>query len=270
MPTRRLAKTKYLLQTDGVHAAVRQLSSLLWLHLRLKAMNHKKSAELDGCTFGVQTIPNSYTKLGLLNGRYELPERRAIQRHLKRDLPVIELGGALGVVACITNKLLAHPKDHVVVEANPLAVRQLILNKTSNHCEFEIVNCALAYGVDSVTFCPRVEMDATSIESDGSGLDSTEQAVTVPTVQLGRLLSEHGFRRFCLVCDIEGKEYDLICHELEVLREADVIILETHPLLIGEDKNQFLINSLIDVGFRIVEHDGSVITLEQTVYDILP
>ena len=66
------------------------------------------------------------------------------------------------------------------------------------------------------------------------------------------------------MCDIEGKEYDLICHELEVLRKADVIILETHPRLIGEDKNQFLVNRLIDVGFRIAERDGFVITLEQT------
>ena len=55
MPTRRLAKAKHLLQTDGVHAVVRQLSSSLWLHLRLKAMLHKKSAELDGCTFGVNS-----------------------------------------------------------------------------------------------------------------------------------------------------------------------------------------------------------------------
>jgi FkbM family methyltransferase len=264
MHTRRLAKAKHLLQTEGARAVVRELSSSLWLRLRLKAMAHKKSAELDGCTFGLQTIPDSFTKLFLLDGRYELPERRAIKRHLKRDLPVIELGGALGVVACITNKLLAHPADHVVVEANPLAIPQLTLNRASNHCEFEIVNCALAYGVDSVTFCPTVDLASNSIESDGSGLNSTEHAVTVPTVQLGRLVREHGFSRFSLVCDIEGKEYDLIRHELEVLRKADVIILETHARLIGEDKNQFLINKLTEVGFRIAERDGFVITLQQT------
>jgi FkbM family methyltransferase len=263
MLTRRLAKAKHLLQTEGPQAVVRELSSSLWLRLRLKAMANKKSAELDGCTFGLQTIPDSFTKLFLLDGRYELPERRAIKRHLKRDLPVIELGGALGVVACITNKLLAHPTDHVVVEANPLAIRQLTLNKASNHCEFEIVNCALAYGVDSVTFCPTVDLASNSIESDGSGLDSTEHSVTVPTIQLGRLVREHGFSRFSLVCDIEGKEYDLICHELEILKKADVIILETHARLIGEDKNKSMISRLTDVGFRIAEQDGFVITLQQ-------
>ena len=152
MLTRRLAKAKHLLHTEGPQAIVRAISSSLWLRLRLKAKAHKKSAELDGCTFSLQTVPDPFTKLFLLDGRYELPERRAVKRHLKRDLPVIELGGSLGVVACITNKLLTDPTAHVVVEANPRAIPQLTLNKTSNHCAFEIVNCALAYGVDAVTF----------------------------------------------------------------------------------------------------------------------
>jgi hypothetical protein len=158
MLTRRIAKAKQLLQTEGVRAVVREVSSSLWLRLRLKAQAHKKSAELDGCTFSLQNIPESFTKLFLLDGRYELPERRAVQRHLRRDLPVIELGGSLGVVACITNKLLTDPTAHVVVEANPHAIPQLRLNKALNHCGFEIVNSALAYDLDAVTFRPTVDL----------------------------------------------------------------------------------------------------------------
>ena len=116
----------------------------------------------------------------------KLPERRAVKKHLRRDLPVIELGGALGVVACITNKLLADPTAHVVVEANPLAIPQLQLNKESNHCAFEIVNRAIAYGVDAVTFCPTVDLASNSIESDGTQLYGTEQAVTVASSSAGQ------------------------------------------------------------------------------------
>jgi FkbM family methyltransferase len=264
MLTRRLAKAKYLLRTEGPQAIVSAISSSLWLRLRLKAKAHKKTAELDGCTFSLQTIPDSFTKLFLLDGRYELPERRAVKRHLKRDLPVIELGGSLGVVACITNKLLTDPTAHVVVEANPRAIPQLTLNKASNHCEFEIVNCALAYGVDAVTFSPTIDLASNSVDSDGTELIGTEQPVTVPTIQLGGIVTEHSFSRFSLVCDIEGKEYDLVCHEIEVLKRADVIILETHARLIGEDKNQFLIDKLTKAGFKIIEQDGFVITLQQT------
>jgi FkbM family methyltransferase len=263
MLTRRLAKTKHLLQTEGPQAVLREIHNSLWLRLRLKAMAHKKTTELDGCTFSLETIPDSLTKLFLLDGRYELPERRAVKQHLRRDLPVIELGGALGVVACVTNKLLTDPTAHVVVEANPLAIPPLTLNKEANHCAFEIVNRAIAYDVDAVTFSPTVDLASNSIESDGTQLYGTEQPVTVKTIHLGNLVAEHGFSRFSLVCDIEGKEYDLVCHEIEVLKKADVIVMETHARLIGEDKNKDLILKLTDIGFRIVEEDGFVITLRQ-------
>jgi FkbM family methyltransferase len=243
---------------------MREIHNSVWLRLRLKAMAHKKSTQLDGCTFSLQTIPDSLTKLFLIDGQYELPERRAVKKHLRRDLPVIELGGALGVVACITNKLLTHPAAHVVVEANPLAIPQLKLNQESNHCTFEIVNRAIAYDVDAVTFHPTIDLASNSIDSDGTQLYGTGQAVTVETIQLGNLVTKHGFSKFSLVCDIEGKEYDLVSHEIEVLKKADVIIMETHARLIGDEKNQFLINKLTDAGFKIVEEDGFVITLQQT------
>jgi FkbM family methyltransferase len=264
MLTRRLAKTKYLLQTEGPQAVIREIHNSLWLRLRLKAKANKKTTELDGCTFSLETIPDSLTKLFLLDGRYELPERRAVKKHLRRDLPVIELGGALGVVACVTNKLLAHPAAHVVVEANPLAIPPLTLNKERNHCAFEIVNRAIAYGVDDVTFSPTVDIASNSIESDGTELYGTEKPVTVKAVHLGSLVAEHGFARFSLVCDIEGKEYDLVCHEIEVLKKADVIVMETHARLIGEDKNKVLISKLTEIGFQVVEEDGFVITMRQS------
>jgi FkbM family methyltransferase len=264
MLTRRLAKTKHLLQTEGPQAVIREIHNSLWLRLRLKAMAHKKTTELDGCTFNLETIPDSLTKLFLLDGRYELPERRAVKKHLRRDLPVIELGGALGVVACVTNKLLAQPAAHVVVEANPLAIPPLTSNKERNHCAFEIVNRAIAYGVDAVTFSPTVDIASNSIESDGTELYGTEKPVTVKAVHLESLVAEHGFARFSLVCDIEGKEYDLVYHEIEVLKKADVIVMETHARLIGEDKNRVLINKLTEIGFEIVEEDGFVITMRQS------
>jgi FkbM family methyltransferase len=263
MLRRRLAKAKHLLQAEGPWSVIRAVSSSIWLRSRLRAMAHKKSVELDGCTFSLRGIPDSFTKLFLLTNRYELPERRAVARHLRRDLPVIELGGSLGVVACITNKLLENPTAHVVVEANPLAIAQLTLNKESNHCGFEIVNRAIAYGVDTVTFCPTVDLASTSLDAYGTQLEGTEKPVTVEATQLGKLVAGRGFSRFSLVCDIEGREYDLICHEIEVLKSADAIIMETHARMVGEEKIKVMVNKLRDIGFKVVEEDGYVITLQQ-------
>jgi FkbM family methyltransferase len=264
MLTRGLAKAKHLLRTEGPWSVIRVIWSSIWLRLRLKAMAHKKSVKLDGCSFSLQSIPDSFTKLFLLTNRYELPERRAVTHHLRRDLPVIELGGALGVVACITNKLLKDPTAHVVVEANPLAIPLLKLNKESNHCGFNIVNRAIAYDVETVTFRPAVDLAANSIETYGTQSYGTAPPVTVEAVQLGRLITEYGFSRFSLVCDIEGKEYDLVCHEIEALKRADAIIMETHARIIGEEKTKLMMNKLTDLGFKIVEEDGYVTTLRQS------
>ena len=92
----------------------------------------------------------------------------------------------------------------------------------------------------------------------------TAPPVTVEAIQLGRLITEYGFSRFSLVCDIEGKEYDLVCHEIEALKRADAIIMETHARIIGEEKTKLMMNKLTDLGFKIVEEDGYVTTLRQS------
>jgi FkbM family methyltransferase len=263
MLRRRLAKAKHLLQAEGPWSVIRAVSSSIWLRFRLRAMAHKKSVELDGCTFSLRGIPDSFTKLFLLTNRYELPERRSVARHLRRDLPVIELGGSLGVVACITNKLLEDPTAHVVVEANPLAIAQLKLSKESNHCGFEIVNRAIAYGVDTVTFSPAIDLAGTAIDAYDTQLEGTEKPVTVEATQLGKLVAGRGFSGFSLVCDIEGKEYDLVCHEIDVLKSADAIIMETHARIVGEEKIKLMMNKLTDIGFKVIEEDDYVITLRQ-------
>jgi hypothetical protein len=65
------------------------------------------------------------------------------------------------------------------------------------------------------------------------------------------------------VCDIEGLEYDLVCQEADVLRNADTIIMETHARYIGEEKFRAMMTKLEQLGFRIVEQIGFVVVLQQ-------
>lgn len=164
----------------------------------------------------------------------------------------------MGVVACVTNKLLKDPTAHLVVEANPLAIPHLELNRKLNRCQFEIVNRAIAYGAGSVTFRPSSSMCGNSITEDGD-----LPPVTVQTAQLGDLVRTRGFGRFNLVCDIEGLEYDLVCRETDVLKNADTIIMETHARYIGEDKFHLMMTKLEEIGFRVVEETGFVVVLRQ-------
>jgi len=249
------AVTAYRLFQDG---GLRSLYGHSWLRLQNLTKAHRKKVSFDGCTFSLQGIVDESMRAQLFTNNYEAEERRAVARYLRRDLPVVELGGSMGVVACVTNRLLINKKAHLVVEANPLAIPHLELNRKLNHCKFEIVNRAIAYGVDSVTFRPSSSLCGNSITADGD-----LPPVTVETVQLGELVRTRDFRRFNLVCDIEGLEYDLVCQKSEVLKMADTIIMETHARYFGEDKLRFMMSKLQDLGFNLVEETGFVVVLRK-------
>jgi FkbM family methyltransferase len=236
----------------------KNLLDYLWFRLQVLTKENKQRVQLDGCTFDLTGIPNGSTRVQMITNQYESSERQAIVRYLNREIPVIELGGSMGVVACVTNKLLKDPSAHVVVEANPLAIPRLEKNRKLNGRAFQIVNRAIAYGSDQVTFSPSAELAGTSITRPGD-----QPSVTVQTVTLGKLAHDHGFERFSLVCDIEGLEYDLVCQESDVLKNADTIIMETHARFIGEEKLGAMMARLEQLGFKIVAQLEFVAVLQQ-------
>lgn len=248
-------KTVYTLFRKGGVKNVYDHSRLTW---RIKTKGHKPEVRLGACRFNLDRIAHYPTRVELIMNLYEAPERRAVARYIRQDLPVVELGGSMGVVACVTNRLLKRPAAHVVVEANPLVIPQLELNRSLNRCRFEIVNRAVAYEMDSVTFHPSSNVCVSSITTVGD-----QAPVTVQTIQLSDIVRDRGFARFNLICDIEGLEYDLVCHEMDVVKNADTIILETHARFIGEDKCRLMMSKLEDAGFRIVKEIGYVVILRR-------
>src|SRR5438445_8047236 len=64
--------------------------------------------QADGCTF---VIPKDLTtrtyRACFWQGNYEKEERELTRRWIRPDDSVLELGACLGIVSCVTNKLLA-------------------------------------------------------------------------------------------------------------------------------------------------------------------
>jgi FkbM family methyltransferase len=249
MLKKKLATAFRLLRENGL----RGVAGHGWFKFKAR----RKRVRLDNSKFGLEGI-HGVSKAAMLTNLYELPERRAVARYLRRDLPVVELGGSIGVVACVTNRLLKDRTAQIVVEANPLAIPHLERNRQLNRCQFEIMNRAIAYGSNTVTFSPSSDMCGNSVTSGGD-----QTPVTVPTVQLSDLLRHRGFSRFTLVCDIEGMEYEMVCHEAEALNNADTIIMETHARLIGEQKFSSMMTRLQELGFRVIEETGFVVVLQK-------
>ena len=255
-----LGNLKYLIRESGVRGASLAIRDRIHLEWQLLPFRKVKAVTLDGCTFDVTRLPKFSIKVALLTKAYEDFERRAVLQYARPELPVIELGACIGVVACITNKLLHNPREHVVVEANPNVLSHLNDNRAANGCQFEVLNAAISYGQKSVTFTPSMDFWGSSLEQDDD-----REPVTVETIRLGDIIARRGFESFTLICDIEGHEYGLVCHEADVLAKADTIILETHARMIGEPKTLELLNSLKQLGFRTVNQESCVYVLKRSV-----
>lgn len=254
-----VGKLYRLFRKEGIRAGGKIAYRIAKLRFEIFARGRNKVVSLDGCHFPLRKLPNTIQKLELLRGVYELPERSAVRRYIQPEWAVIELGGCIGVVACITNKLLNNPEAHIVLEANPLVIPHLERNREANVCSFTITNAALAYERETVTFSPWTEYQGNSLYVDGG-----KPAVTVAATYLGKILDQAQFKKFAVICDIEGQEYQLIMEEADILGKAELIILELHPHLIGEEKASTVLSKLENLNFKVIERSGSVVVLGKT------
>lgn len=214
---------------------------------------------LDGCRFSVDSpVIRTELKEQFVADRYERAEREMVKQYLDPALPVVELGGAIGVVACLTNRKLANPRAHVVVEANPDLIPLLERNRDRNGCSFNIVHRAIAYGGDEVTFYRNVQFY--SGNTFNAWNESPGESIRVPTTGLRRILDHFGFDRCALICDIEGGEFDLIDHEADTLRERVVtLMVEVHEQVAPEVATAFF-PKLERIGFSAIQkRDGTYV-----------
>ena len=184
-------------------------------------------------------------------GEYEQAERYLL-RHLPVDLPLIDLGASIGVISCLANRRLTDPRSHVAVEANPRLISSLEENRDLNNCKFKVLHAALAYGSETVDFHLHTAFTSGSVNGDG-------QTVTVPARTLRSIVEEEGMGRFCLICDIEGGERELIDREGDLLAgQAAAILIEMHPAILGVPEVARLEQRILDLGFHLTHQSQDV------------
>jgi len=257
--TRKPSAAHRLFRKRNISAFSKAIYNRIKLQLEIRVRGRNRVVALDGCRFELRVVPDTSMKLELLTGRYELPERDAARRYIRREWSIVELGGCIGVVSCVANKLLQNPRAHVVLEANPLVIPHLQSNRDANNCSFKIINRALAYDSNTVTFNPLLDFWGNSLDN-GAG---HQPPVTVPATQLRQILQEEQFEKYALICDIEGQEYELVMQEADALRNAELIIMEFHPHKIGKENVQTLLSKLAELGFKTIDQSALVVVLSK-------
>src|SRR4030095_11253575 len=223
------------------------------------------TVEIDGCAFSLDSpVITTASKGKFMFDRYERPERNALQSFVDPDLPVIELGGSIGVVSCLTNRLLNNPKNHVVVEANPNLVPLLIENRDRNKCQFSVLPRVVGYGADHITFYTDNNNFVVSSAVQTERCDQLE-AHDIRTINVDAILDENNFERCTLICDIEGGESDLLQNEAEVLKNrVSTLILEVHEWSLGKERVEEMLSELSDLGFQNKTTELDTYTFQKT------
>ena len=184
--------------------------------------------KLGECSF---TIPKDQTSLAyrasFLSATYEVEDLQVVRACIRPDDRVLELGACMGVVSCVTNKLLKDKTSHVVVEANPFCLPVLHRNREVNQCGFLVEHCAVGQGHD-VTFHVNPKLIVSS-----SLQVKTNTPVRVPARSLAELDARYG-PFTALIVDIEGAELDTFESSRDVLRRYRLVIVELHDWALGE------------------------------------
>ncbi|MGD0745825.1 MAG: FkbM family methyltransferase [Verrucomicrobiota bacterium] len=182
---------------------------------------------VDECTF---IIPKDQTSLAyrstFLSDKYERDDLAVVRLGIKPADHVIELGACMGVVSCITNKLLTNKSRHVVVEANPFCIPILHQNRDLNRCEFLIENCAISRQREVTFHVNRSVIVASSLQGQ------TGLSVRVPARSLAELDARYG-PFTALIVDIEGAELETFENARDMLRRVRLVIVELQDDVLG-------------------------------------
>ena len=243
--------------TIRIDGMVNKLLCRLWYARVLSFDNVGRWAERLGnrtCVDGLSIYLDNpllpvYFKGILVLDKYEKDERQVIEEYLPEGEPVIELGASIGVVSCKVNRRLKAPEKHVVVEANPELIPTLQKNRDINGCKFAIIEAAIGYGSDTVTFFSNGMSLAGSIYLGGG------EKWEVSTKSLQSIAEEAKFDRFTLICDIEGSEIGMLEHEMDFIREhVGLLLMETHEETpYKEDGVKKVLETLAANGFEMAE-----------------
>ena len=175
----------------------------------------------------------------LENNEWEKEESKIVN-YLSDDSIILELGGCIGYLSCLMNKVINN--EHFVLEANPKLISTLNKNKKINGCDFKIINSVLIEDENIKTV--KFNIDNRSIL--GSSIEELPKGrlleeVILPTITIDQIERNNNINFNVLVCDIEGSEYDLFdkLNKSGKINQFYLISVECH-LVKGKDYRRIL------------------------------
>lgn len=197
------------------------------------------------------------TKAALFWGLYEKSERRMIVRYLPQDLPVIELGASIGGITNVIRRIVNDDIPMIAVEANPslLPLIKKSLAENNQGGRVDVIHAAISYGAGNTV---GFSIDPVSTNSMVAENENASNVQHVSRLMLAQIVRNNDFKRYSIVCDIEGAEHQIIERDMEAFCGADTVIIELHDTSDGK-KAEDLVRQITDSGLMsLVDRHGNV------------
>ncbi len=221
-----------------------------------------------GCTIATSSplvAPRIKAKL-FLRG-YEYHEIKFVQKYLRPDRDVIDLGSSLGVVSAQIGRRLHPARRLICVEANPHLADLIRINVRRNapHVRLDIVSHAVDYPPDGRSIV-ELALGADNLVAHIVEDEVVPEGIFVPTVSLSEILQRYQIAAYTLVSDIEGSEVGLFEMDGAALLNCRQLIIELHPIIRHErvvliDEVRAHLEKCL--GFRQIDRRGSVYVFEK-------
>ncbi len=164
----------------------------------------------------------------LETGRYESSESIALEKHLRMDDRVLELGAGAGYLTMQIAQRIGS-ESLLTVEANPKMLSVIENNLVENDITgVTVVNAAVvsdSTNSEYITFHITAAFWASSLDTALTKKWKSTKSVDVPAVKFSELLQEH--QPTVIMMDIEGGEADLF--DAIWPDHIRLLIIELHP-----------------------------------------
>ncbi len=219
-------------------------------------------AALDNVLVPIRASPlSSRMRRHLMRGGYESAERRLVAGLIKEGDHVLELGASIGILSSILWKTVGPHGRVLSVEANaelrPYFERQMKVNNLEGEW-IEVLGCPIWR--DEVPDAVRHQRFAPSQNNLGgmASASHSENRVEARWCTARQICHQYRMEPTAMVIDVEGSEAVLSTTSPTFPPSLKTIIIEIHPLLIGQEIAAACVQAVVDDGFRLAAFFGSV------------
>lgn len=227
---------------------------------------------IDGEIIQVRNSPYSFaTRLLLVRGNYEMPERKLLQGIICPGDTVVEMGGSIGVLTAVMRTMAGSNGSVFSVEASAKLTgysRKWLEQKGNvtvlTGFAFPVYHCQHVMEIDGFDESPGALAGIVSFKQrkEGSQQWKTQEDV----YDLKTIAERFSITPKILVVDIEGSERVLLFDDMRLPAGLCYILMELHPRIYGEQQMKAIIDKMNQLGFPTESNEADVYLFKSRHY----